>query len=173
MLQLAKTLYNRDIISLRNSQVVGTATQPIINPNNLKIEGWYAVDRYSGEDLILPVIEVRELNRYGIAVNDHTAMTPESDLVRLQKILLIRFQLLKKKVVTESKQVVGTISDYSYDDSGMTVQKLYVTPRGLKSLASSDKVIGRSQIVNITDKQITVRDTTSKLPFGAKLPLEA
>ncbi|MDQ3094309.1 MAG: hypothetical protein M3Q70_04010, partial [bacterium] len=136
MLQLAKTLYSRDIVSLRNSQVVGTATQPIINPNNLKIEGWYAVDRFSGEDLILPVIEMRELNRYGIAVNDHSAMTPEADLVRLQKILQIQFQLLKKKVVTESKQVVGTVSDFSYDDSGMTIQKLYVTPRGLKSLAA-------------------------------------
>ncbi len=173
MLQLSNTLYGVDIISLRNGQAVGTATYPLINPNNLKIEGWYAVDRFSGDDLILPTSEVREFNRLGLAVNDHNAMTKEEDLVRLQKIIQIRFQLLKKKVITESKNVVGTVSDFSYDADSFVIQKLYVTPRGIKGFAVSDRVIGRNQIVAINDKQITVRDPLDKIPFGARASAEA
>lgn len=173
MLFLSQLLYNRDVLSLRNGQIVGTATAPIINPNNLKIEGWYVTDRFSGEDLILPSGEVRELSQLGLAVNDHNAMTKEEDLVRMQKVLKIRFQLLKKKVVTDSKQVVGIVSDFSFDKDSMNIQKLYATPRGLKGFTNSDRVVGRNQIIAISDKQITVRDTTEKLKSGIFARAEA
>lgn len=171
MLFLSQLLFRREILSLRNGQVVGTARAPIINPNNLKIEGWYVVDRFSGEELVLPESQVREFSQLGLAVNDHTAMTPAEDLVRMQKTLKINFQLLKKNVVTESKQVLGKVSDFSFDKDSMMIQKLYVTPRGIKGFAASDKVIGRSQILNITDRQITVRDTLDKV--GAGIPARA
>lgn len=170
MSQLSSRLYNVPIVSLRTGAQAGTAVSPIINPNNLKIEGWYTVDQFSGDNLVLPVGEIREFTRHGIAVNDHDAMTDPSELVRLQGIIKINYEIIGKTVVTENGRRVGKVSDFSFDTAGMYIQKLYVTPRGLKAITGDERLIARQQIVQITDKAIVVRGTDLKVDFTASVP---
>ena len=73
-------------MSLRTGGVIGTATSMIVNPNNLKVEGWYVTDRYSKDQLILVASEVREMLERGIAVNDHEVLSRPDELIRLQPI---------------------------------------------------------------------------------------
>lgn len=169
MLQLSSKLFNIPIMSLRSGGPVGTAVSPVINPNNLKIEGWYAVDRFSGKKLVLPVSEVRELTRRGLAVNDHDAMTDPTEMVRLKKVIEIDYQLLGKMIITEKHRKVGKITDFAFEPESMYIQNLYARGRGLRSLASDELVIGRGQIVQITDKAIVVRDTDVSVSFAAKV----
>ena len=169
MLQLSSTLYNVPIMSLRTGGPVGNAIAPIINPNNLKIEGWYAQDIYSKEQLILPEREIRDIIPKGFVVNDHDAMTHRSDLVRMEKILRIKFELITKNVVSENGKKLGKVQDFAYDSNSFYVQKLYVMPTLLKSIKGDQIIIGRTQIINITDKKIVVSDPTVPVsaPAGA------
>src|SRR5690242_7642928 len=85
MLQLSGSLTNRPIMSLRTGGQVAEALKPIINPNNLKIEGFYCQDRFSKDQLVLLTQDIRDVVAQGLIINDHDVLSDPSELVRLQK----------------------------------------------------------------------------------------
>lgn len=158
MLQLSGALTGRQILSLRTGGVVAVASEPIINPANLKIEGWYCQDRFSKEHLILLSQDVREIIKQGFVVNDHEVLTHPEELVRLQKVLKYRFDLLGKAVVSDKKRRLGKVSDYAVEVETFYIQKMYVAQPFFKSITSGTLSVDRSQIVEITSKRIVIRD---------------
>ncbi len=158
MQRLSSTLYNLPIFSLATGHQIGVAVRPLINPMNLLIEAWFVTSNFGKGLLLLPTREIREIGRQGIAVNDREAITPAEDLVRLKKLIQIDFQLLDKKVEGENKTRIGRVSDYSTDLESLFIQRLYVMPSVLK-LTRAQKIISRTQIVEITTKKIIVKDT--------------
>lgn len=141
---------------------MGCTTLPIINPNNLKIEGWHAEERGSRDYRILPSTHVREILPKGLVVDDHESLTLPEDLVRMQDIIQLQFELKGKSVKTDAGRKLGKITDYVTDDQSMLVQKIHITPNGLKSLTKNDLIIGRNQIVEINNKEIIVKEATIK-----------
>src|SRR5690606_28121302 len=93
MLKLSKHIHGLPVMSLRTGGRVALATRPIINPNNLQIEGWRCEDSFSKEELILLKQDVRDFVPQGIAVDDHDVLTESSELVRLQEVLELDFEL--------------------------------------------------------------------------------
>ena len=156
MLKLSSSLYNVPIFSLRTGGQIGVAIRPLINPNNLKIEGWYALSSYEQGTLFLPTSEIRELSRIGFAVNDQDAITEASEIVRIVPLFRLNFQLEGKNVVTESKQKLGKVENYSVDLDSFYIQKLYVTPPMLRAFTKQQLPVSRSQIVEVTDKKIVI-----------------
>jgi hypothetical protein len=66
------------------------------------------------------------------------------------------------KLVRTKRHKIGKVHDFSYND-GMFVQKLYVARPLVKVFASEDTVIvDRTQILEVTDHYILVRDTDVK-----------
>lgn len=175
MLQLSNAYTNKKILSLHNGAVIGNANEPVINPENLKIEGWFCDSKLANDECIVLTQDVREYSKDGFIVNSHVALTPQEDLIRLKRILNIRFDLIGKKVVTESKSKVGVIVDYAVDSDSLFIQKMYVDPPLLKSLSFSQeqKIIDRNSIVEITDREIIVKDNTVKNPQQAAAPASA
>lgn len=162
MFQLSSIYYNRKVLSLRTGGPVGQALSPVINPNNLKIEGWYATAQGSREAMVLPVPEVRDIISKGIVVDDHTAMTPVEDLVRLRKVIDTAYEPIGKQVITEGKKKLGKVQDYAVDTESMFIKKLYVGQSLLKNFSAQQLVIDRSQIVEINDRIIKVREATAR-----------
>ncbi len=158
MLHLSSTLINQSVLSLRTGGQVAVATGPIINPNNLKIEGFYCDDRFEKKQLILLAQDIRDRVEQGFVINDHEVLVEPEDLVRLEKILNLNFQILGKPVVTVTKQRLGKVNDYAVDDMALYVQKLYVSQSLIKSIAGGSLSIDRSQITEITDRKIIVQD---------------
>ena len=173
MLRFSDVYHNRDVLSLRVGTSVGHAYMPILNPNNLKIEGWYATEKGGREEMILPVAEIRDVLKNGLVVDDHEALTHVEDLIRLKDIIDLRFELIGKSVKTDEKRRLGKISDYAVDDQTMMVQKLYVSRGAVKSLTKQDLIIDRNQIVEINNKQVIVRDTTIRSTSGMTAPAAA
>ena len=163
MLQLSSMLTNRPILSLRTGTEVATALEPIINPGNLKIEGFYCQDSRSRQQLILVSQDVRDVMSQGIIINDHDALVQPHELVRLNAVLNINFALINKPVVTAGGSRLGKVSDYSVDIDTMHIQKIYVSQSIFKSFKGGNLGIDRSQIVEITDKKIVVSDLTQKM----------
>lgn len=125
-----------------------------------------------GQTRVLLAEDVRELVGDGLAINDDADLCAPEDLVRHREILEIDFQLLDKPVRTK-RQKLGKVSDFSYND-GMFVQKLYVARPLRKVFTTEDTLlIDRTQILEVTDHYILVRDTeiraTSEELAGAPL----
>ncbi len=167
MLQLSGALLNRPILSLRIGRAVGTTTSAIINPDNLKIEGFYCTDTRSRKKLILLNQDVRDILPQGLVVNDTDVLSEPSDLVRLNKLLRLRFDVVGKQVETIDKKKVGKVSDYAVNVESLYIQKLYATQSLLQSFTGGSLSIDRSQIVEITDRKIVINDLEAKVPVGA------
>lgn len=157
---MSSTLRNRPVMSLRTGTQVAIAIEPVINPHNLKILGWWCAAP-GGQRLVLLSEDVRESMPSGLAINNEDALSDPADLVRHKEILEINFELMEKLVRTK-RQKLGKVSDFSYNE-GLFVQKLYVA-RPLRKVFTSDDtlLIDREQILEVTDKYILVRDTEIK-----------
>lgn len=170
MLRLSDSLVGRPVMSLRTGQAVATTVAPIINPNNLKIEGFYCEDRFDRKkELVLLYQDIRDIISQGFVINDHDVLAEPGELVRLQKIIELDFRLLDKPVVTLTKQRLGKVSDYATEIETMYIQKLYVTQSMFKNFAGGNLGIDRSQINEITDTKIIVNDPlkAGAVPSGA------
>jgi sporulation protein YlmC with PRC-barrel domain len=168
MLQLSSTYYDRPILGLRTGGPIGHALNPVINPNNLKIEGWYATARSERASYIVPIGEVRDIIHKGIVVNDHSSLTHTEDLVRLKSIIDLGFEIIGKQVFTESKRKLGKVADYAVDDQTMQIKKLYVNQSLLKNLSMQQLIIDRNQIIELNDKRVVVSDASVRAGAGAQ-----
>jgi sporulation protein YlmC with PRC-barrel domain len=163
MLQLSASLLdNKSVLSLRTGSAIATITAPIINPDNLKIEGFYCEDRFDKKQLVLVCQDIRDLLTNGFVVDDHDVLVEPDDLIRLQKVMEINFQLMGKQVVTVDKEKVGKVSDYATETTTMSIQKIYVAQSILKSLTGGSLSIDRNQINEITPKKIIINELTKK-----------
>lgn len=158
MLRLSETLIGKPIMSLRTGQPVATTTGALINPNNLKIEGFYCVDRFDRSELLLLYQDIRDVIAQGFVINDHDVLAKPEDLVRLKKLIDLRFNLKGMQVVTVGHHRLGKISDYAVEVETMYIQKLYVTQGFMKGLTGGNLGIDRSQVNEITDTKVIVLD---------------
>ena len=163
MLLMSKSLYNRPVMSLRLGAPIAVAVEPIINPHNLKILGWWCKTRGGTKQQVLLAEDVREILPQGLAINDDDALSHSDELVRHNEILSIHFQLLDKTVKTKHHKL-GKIADFAYDSEAMLVQKLHVARPLSKLFASEDiLIIDRNQIIEVSDHYILVRDADVKV----------
>ena len=167
MLQLSNSLLNIPVLSLRTTGVVAIAEKPIINPNNLKIEGWYCIDQFSKNTLILLTKDIRDIVPQGLAVDDYDRLSDPEELVRIQDIIQLNFEMIGKPVITETKRKVGKVSDYAVDVASYFIQKLYISQPVYRNLSGGQLSIGRTQIVEITNRNIVVRDVNQKIRAAA------
>jgi sporulation protein YlmC with PRC-barrel domain len=170
MLKLSNTLLNAPVMSLRTGGVVGTATDMIINPNNLKIEGWHVLDRFSGKSLVLVRSEVRDISPQGIIINDHEVLDEAEELVRLKPVIDIGFELIGKQVISQNGKKYGKVSDFAIETESLLVKKIYASQSIIKNLSGGNTSIDRTQIVEITDSQIIIEDALEKAGETAAAP---
>ncbi len=160
-------MLNKSILSLRTGTTIANITRAIINPDNLKVEGFYCEDRFSKKELILLYQDIRDLLPQGYVVNDHDALVESEELVRLKEVLKLNFSLLNKDVVTTAKDKVGRVSDFATETETMFVQKIYVSQSIFKNFTGGTLSIDRSQINEITPKRIIINELMKRSPVTA------
>ncbi len=160
-------MLNKSILSLRTGTTIANITRAIINPDNLKVEGFYCEDRFSKKELILLYQDIRDLLPQGYVVNDHDALVEPEELVRLKEVLKLNFSLLNKDVVTTAKDKVGRVSDFATETETMFVQKIYVSQSIFKNFTGGTLSIDRSQINEITPKRIIINELMKRSPVTA------
>lgn len=168
MLQLSDALLGKPVLSLRTGTPVAAITEPIINPTNLKIEGFYCQDSQEKKTLILLPQDIRDIIPQGVVVNDHDVLAEVNDLVRLRSVITLKFELLGKAVFTVSGDKLGKVEDYATDLNSFYIQRLYVSQSIFKSFTGGNFGIDRNHIVDITPKKIIVNDLMEKVPSQAQ-----
>lgn len=167
MLKLYESFQNSAVLSLRVGGPVGQLVGLIINPNNLYIEGWYVQDNRSGEVLVLLSQDIREIIPQGIAIDDHEVLSDEEDLVRLQDIIKLNFNLTGLKVTSQNGKNYGKVSDFAFETSSFYIQKIYVAQPLMRNFAGGTLSIDRTQIIEITSRRIIVEDPTIPIKSGS------
>lgn len=147
--------------------MIASITGPIINPDNLKVEGFYCQDNIDKQLLVLLYQDIRDMLPQGYVVNDHDVLVEPHELVRLKRVLDLNFNLMGKPVVTVSKEKVGKVSDYATDTTTMYVQKIYVAQSIIKSLTGGSLSIDRSQVNEITPRRIIINELIKNAPAAA------
>ncbi len=157
MLYLIDHFSDMPVMSLQVGGQIARLDKPIINPNNLRIVGFYVNGPLHGGKILLTE-DIRELGDLGAIVDHEDKLVDQEDLVRLHDVLEIDFQLIDKPVITERKKRLGKVSDYIVDDLQFMIQKIHIKQSMLKNWTAEQLVIHRSQIVEITDKKIVIKD---------------
>lgn len=158
MLIMSEAIIDKPILSLRTGGEMATSVACLINPNNLKIEALYCIDRFDKTTKLLLSSDIREIIKQGIVVNDHDNLSDPNDLIRLKKIIKINYTLIDKPVFTESKKKIGKVADFALDNQTMYIQKLYSSPTLMKTLTGKQLSIDRARIIEITSRKIVIKD---------------
>lgn len=170
MLRLYETLPGTDIMSLRIGGPIAKLLSPIINPNNLYIEGWYVQDSRNNEQLVLLSQDIRDVLPQGFVVDDYEVLTSVEELVRLKEVLDLKFELLKLRVSSQGGKNYGKVADYAIETQSFYIQKLYAAQSIIKSFNGGTLSIDRSQIIEITNNRVIIEDPTETLKAHAIAP---
>lgn len=166
MLVLNTQLQNTPIMSLQNGGQLGTTAEAIIDPRKLQVVAYYAVGTRIQESSVLHASDIREIGPLGIIVDSaDNIMQLDEDLVRLQEVIDLKFEIIGLPVVDEQKQKLGKVIEYTLETEGFFIQKIHVSQSLLKNITNSNLIIHRTQIVELTDNYIVVKSSTVQEPL--------
>jgi sporulation protein YlmC with PRC-barrel domain len=169
------------VASVQLQHPVAEISGYIIDPRNLTIVALQATTRHGGELRILHTSDIKETGPQGVIIDHNDQLMEDEDLIRLDEIRNFNFKLIGKPVKTEDGASVGKVNRFVVDTTTWKVMKIHTRLPVTKNLQNSEAIIHRSQILQVTDKSITVKSTAvnirntkkfslKKLLFGAQQP---
>lgn len=164
MLVYNSRLANTPILSVQSSGAVARIVKPIVDPDNLKVIA-FRVDGpiVSGSNNILDVSSIREYSHLGIVIDDNDELLSESDVVRIEEVLRLNFDLIGLKVESKKGARLGRVIDYTINSDDYMVQQIIVKRPAVKSLLDPELTIHRREIVEVTDYKVVVKDEEKTL----------
>ncbi|MBQ9020257.1 PRC-barrel domain-containing protein, partial [Candidatus Saccharibacteria bacterium] len=153
-------------LSLHVSGKIAETSTPIIDPKTLKIVAFTLSGPLVGKDEVGDILDVkyiREFSSLGMIVNSHDDFTTREDAIRIQNILNLNFTPIGKKVLTKKGTKLGKVIDYTLDPSSFQIHQLIIQRPALKAIVDPELTISRTQITEITDTTIIVKDEEQKI----------
>jgi len=164
MILLGSALTNAPVMSLQTGSELARTKHAIIDPSNLAIIAYELTgSRLTLRPALLRIADVRELSDLGLIVDSEDEFVTENDVIKLDEIYHMGFELINMLVTDEKHRKLGHIIDYTLDTDGFFVQQLTVRRPFLRSLNDTELLIHRSQIIEINDKAIVVH-SEAKIP---------
>lgn len=159
MLIYSSRLIGTPILSMQSAGPIGTITAPIVDPNSLKILAFYVAGPLirNGAN-ILDVKSIREYSSYGCVIDAIDELVTKDDVIKISKIIDLNFFLTDLKVETKKGTKLGKVSDFTVTDTDFTIQQIVVKRPLVKSFLDPELTIPRSEIVEITDYKVIVKD---------------
>lgn len=172
MYALSTQLKNIPIISLQSSHKIAETLLPIILPEKLEIIAFYCAGKEwnRGQEAVLLIQDIRQISKSSLVIDSIEDIANPSEIVRLAKLQENPFALMGVRVYNESGQKLGRVEEYTVNLETFQIQKLYLKQSPLKSLLLDNLVIDRAQILEVTQKQITVYDATITKPLLSSHP---
>ena len=152
-------LMNLPILSVQDSGPIGSIATTIIDPDSLKIIAFrvYGATNSEGGN-ILDARSVREYSKFGLVIDSADELISDGDVVKIQKTLELNFNLNGLKVETRKGSKLGKITDFTVTEDNFSVQQIIVKRPAIKSFLDPELIIPRSEITEVTDYKVIVRD---------------
>ena len=172
MFTLSHQLINLPIISLQTGQVVGTTGLSIVNPDQLLLMGFFVNSgRGKRQSPVLVTGDLRQITTHEVIIDSEDDFSDIDEIVRLKPIIERHFNLNGLSVVNESGTKLGRVEEYNVDLDTYLVQKFYVKPALFKNFFTDSFIVDRSQVIDVTNKQLVVRDASVKKSLLAAQPV--
>ena len=164
---VGSNMTNFPVLSLHVGGEIARTKQAIIDPEDLKIIAYTLEGAIIQNDPevgnILDLADVRELSEKGFIVDSADVFTTRDDVVKLDEIMSLDFNLVGLKVVDQRGKKLGKIVDYTIDSGSFMVYQLIVQRPVMSSFIDPQLTINRSQIVEIDDFKVTIKHSTSQV----------
>ena len=166
MLINGSRLIDCPVLSLHIGGQIARVTSEVIDPNDLKIialnvDGPQTGDGEHGD--ILDTRSIREYSNLGLIIDSIDDLVLETDVIKISKVLQLNFSLIGLNVKTKKGTKLGKVIDYTFDTETFSVLQLIVKRPIMKSLLDPELVIGRSEIKEVNDYEIIVKDEEDKI----------
>lgn len=166
MLVFASQLVRFPVLSLQVGGEIALCDFPVVDPNELKLIAYTLTNIIQDEDTggdILVLDDVREFSQNGFIIDSGSRFVSRDEVVRLDEIMSLNFDLIGLKVVSESGKKIGKIKDFTIDTKTFMVYQIIVDRPAIKSFVDPELTINRSQIVEIDDYKITIKNEAEKI----------
>ena len=172
MLMLSQRLLEKTVMSLQTGTEIAHTKQAIIDPASLQVIGYFVESKIKKEDdLILKTQDIREVSQVGLIIDSIDEILSESDLLRIKEITKLQFALIGMLVIDEKKRKLGKVIDYGIDPRSFMIHQLHVKQPILKSFHVAEVLINRTQIVEINDNEIIVKEASVREAEKSKIPI--
>ena len=158
MLVYASKLIGAPILSMQASGPIGAIAGIIIDPDSLKILAFYISGGIVKNANILDVKSIREYSRYGCVIDSADELAEKDDIIKVSKVIDLNFSLNGLKVETKKGTKLGKVIDYTVTSDDFTLQQIIVKRPLVKSFLDPELIIPRSEITEVTDYKIIVKD---------------
>lgn len=172
MLLVGSNMTDLPVLSLHVGDEVAHTVRAIIDPDDLRIIA-YTVDGpvvRNDPDVgdILDLSDVREVSDAGFVINSTDVLTTRNEVVKLDEVMSLEFDLVGMKVVDQKGKKMGKIVDYTVDSGSFMIYQLIVQRPLMSSFIDPQLTINRSQIVEIDDFKIVIKHSTSQVKVEPK-----
>lgn len=166
MLLNSSKLVGCPVLSLHLGGPIGRVTSELVDPNDLTIialnvSGPQTGDGDHGD--ILDVRNIREFSNIGMIIDSIDELVSKGDVVRFDKIIDLNFSVVGLHVKTKKGTKLGKVTDYTFDPETMQIMQLIVKRPFIKSFLDPELVIGRSQIKEVNDYEIIVKEEEEEI----------
>ena len=156
------------ILSIQSGSTVGTISEPIIDPDTLKIIAFKLTGPLVGSNNILDTRSIREYSQLGMVIDDIDELVSADDVIKISNVLALNFNRIGLKVETKKHSKLGKISGYTLTPDDYTIQQIIVHRPIMKALVDPELTISRKEIVEITDYKVIVKDEEKTLKSRAE-----
>ena len=158
MLITSASLIGTPILSVQASSKIAEISEPIIDPDTLTIIAFKVSGPLINKAYILDTKSVREYSQYGMVIDSIDDLAEPDDIIKVAKVLDLRFNLIDLKVETKKGTKLGKITDYTLTDNDFIIQQIIVKRPLVKSFIDPTLTIHRKEIVEVTDYKVIVKD---------------
>lgn len=160
MLVIGSKLIGQNVLSLQVGGQIASTVEPIIDPSNLKIIAYTLagplVDK-SPENVLL-TNDIREFSTMGFIIDAIDDLVDPNEIIKIRDILKLNFKLIGHRVETQKGKKIGKVIDFTVDSATFSIYQLIVKRPALKALNDPELTINRSQIVEIDDDKVIIKN---------------
>lgn len=171
MLVNLSRLINCPILSLHVGGKVASVTETIIDPDTLKLLACRVDGSLVGREVgdVLPMNSVREFSRLGMIIDSVDELVESDEIIRIHDVLALNFNLIGLKVETKKGSKLGKVSDATIDSDSWQIEQLTVQRPLLKAFLDPELIVSRSQIIEVTDYKVIVKDSEAEVKEKAEV----
>lgn len=153
---------------------VASIKRTVIDPNNLKIIAFELNGAVIGRDTgnILDVTDIREVANIGMIIDSTDDLVEREDVIKIDNVMKLNFSLVGLKVKTKKGSKLGKVMDFVLDTETFTIHQLIVHRPATKALLNPELTIPRSEIVEINDYEVIVKDEEKTVKKKAAEPMK-
>ena len=169
MLVYNSNLIGTPILSVEAGGPIGQIASAVVNPGNLQIIAFKLVGPVIDPSRnILDTKSIREYSNLGMVIDGIDELASPSDIVKIEQVLKLNFDLLTLKVETKKGSKLGHLVNFTINSDDFLVQQIIVRRPLVKRFLDPELTIPRKEIVEVTDYKIIVKDEEKTIKSRAE-----